>query len=312
MQTKSIEAENTASSNVQRFEFGRLNGIPNSQLRAVQLVHENFARSLSSSLSAYLRSFVVASLATVEHISYSEFLARLSTPTCLAYMALTPYESTAVFELNIDVMFAFFELLLGGKVESSASPKREFTEIEKSVLQSLMPVIFRNLSEAWKDVAEVEFHLQSLSSEPQLLHVIAPAEPVLVVSVDIRVEGKSGVMHLAIPSIFIKRLRTKFESLQQAPKAESKEQDRVRIARLLKTATVSFEATLTAGNIPTGDLAMLKPGDVVLLGHAEQAPIAATINGVPIFEGKIGAASDKLVFQITGRALGADAMPPAS
>src|SRR3954467_9647103 len=84
---------------VSTFDFNRLDRISKSQLRALHLVHENFVRSLASSLSAYLRSYLALNLVSLEQISYSEFLEGLASPTCIAYIGLQPYDGTAVLEL---------------------------------------------------------------------------------------------------------------------------------------------------------------------------------------------------------------------
>src|SRR6266852_5206975 len=89
------------------FDLNHLDRIPKSQLRALHLVHENFVRSLASSLSAFLRSYVALNLVSLEQISYAEFLDGLSFPTCIAYLGLNPYEGTAVLELNMMLMFTF-------------------------------------------------------------------------------------------------------------------------------------------------------------------------------------------------------------
>ena len=280
------------------FDFNRLSGIPKSQLEAVHLVHDNFARSVSSSLSAYLRSYVAANLASIKNVAFAEFMTGLAAPTCLAYLNVKPYDTTALLELNLELMFAFFELLLGGKADATVAPNREITEIEKTVVQTVLRLIFANLGEAWRDVAEVSFHLQSLSSEPQLLHAIAPAESVLVIAIEIKCEGKSGLMKLAIPSIFIKRLKTKFDSLQQAPKAEPTERDQIHVARLIRHAHLRFEAKIDGGNIATRDLIPLKPGDVLMLDHPEEKPMIASLNGRDLWHGSVGAAGQRLAFQI--------------
>jgi flagellar motor switch protein FliM len=285
-------------SEAQPFDFNRLSGIPKSQLEAVHLVHDNFARSVSSSLSAYLRSYVAANLVSIKNAAFSEFLAGLAAPTCLAYLNVKPYDTTVLLELNLELMFAFFEVLLGGKADAAVAPNREITEIEKTVVQTVLRLMFSNLGEAWREIAEVSFYLQSLSSEPQLLHAIAPAESVLVVTIEIKCEGKSGMMKLAIPSIFIKRLKTKFESLQQAPKAEATERDRLHVARLIKHAHVRFEAKIDGGSIPTRELIQLKPGDVLMLEHREERPMIASLNGRDLWHGSVGAAGQRLAFQI--------------
>ncbi|MCX6625186.1 MAG: flagellar motor switch protein FliM, partial [Acidobacteria bacterium] len=48
--------EDDPSKRAQPYDFRRPDRIAKDQLRAIHLLHENFARSLASSLSAYLRA----------------------------------------------------------------------------------------------------------------------------------------------------------------------------------------------------------------------------------------------------------------
>src|SRR6266571_375590 len=96
------EAELATSS----FDFSRLDRIPKSQIRAMHLLHENFVRSLASSFSAYFRTYASLNLVSLEQSSYSEFLESLSSPTCITYVGLHPYDGTAVLELNNNLMFS--------------------------------------------------------------------------------------------------------------------------------------------------------------------------------------------------------------
>ena len=311
--TPEIEAASTGSPDTGRehepevsaFDFGRLDRIPKSQLRALHLVHENFVRSLASSLSAYLRSYLALNLVSLEQISYSEFLETISPPTCLAYLGLQPYEGTAVLELNMGLMFSLIELLLGSKGQSTLSVQREITDIEKSLVQTLLKVVLRDLTEAWKSVADVSFLLQSLASEPQLLHVLAPAEAVIVIAIEVKVEGTSGLMNLAIPSIFIKRLRTKFDLLRQVRKAESTEDEQYHVARILQSANVSFGARIDAGQISAQDLFNLKVNDVLILDYPRHGPVSGLINSKDLCRGEMvvtegGEAAFRLTEEIKG------------
>ncbi len=55
-----------------------------------------------------------------------------------------------------------------------------------------------------------------------------------MIAVDVRVGEVTGLMNLAIPSIFIKRLRNKFEQLQKVRKAHASEADHLIVADLLQ------------------------------------------------------------------------------
>ena len=63
------------------FDFRRPDRIAKSQLRAIHLLHDTFVRNLVSSLSAFLRSYLIVNLVSVEQLSYAEFLEGLPSPT---------------------------------------------------------------------------------------------------------------------------------------------------------------------------------------------------------------------------------------
>lgn len=286
-------------SDVAAFDFGRLDRIPKSQLRALHMVHENFVRNLASSLSAYLRSYVALNLVSLEQISYAEFLEGLASPTCIAYLGLQPYDGSAVLELNNALMFGLMELLLGSKGRATTSFQRKITEIEKSLIQTLMRVVLRDLSEAWKMVTEISFTVQSLASEPALLHVLAPAEAVIVIAIEVRVGSTSGLMNLAIPSIFVKRLRNKFDQLRQVRRAQSTERDQLVVAGLIQDATVALEARIEAGFIKTSTLLDLDPEEVLMLDHPVEQPVTGFLNGRKKWPGAIVTRDEKLLFELS-------------
>lgn len=286
------------------FDFGRLDRIPKSQLRALHIVHENFVRSLTSGLSAYLRSYIALNLVSLEQISYSEFLEGLASPTLIAYIGLQPYDGTALLEMNVNLMFALLELMLGSKgLSGAAAVQRKITDIEKTVVHTLMRVILRDLAEAWKIVAPVSFTVQSLASEPQMLHVLAQAEAVVVIAIEVRVASVSGLMNLAIPSLFIKRLRHNFDRLEQVRKAESTERGQMHLAGILRDAPMRFEARIDGGSVSTRTLLDLEPGDVLLLNHAVDRPVSGYVNDRPKWLGEIVGRRERLAFEVRERAV---------
>src|SRR3954469_2022717 len=161
---------------VQAFDIRKLDKIPKSQLRSLHLVHETFTRNLTSNLSAYLRSYVMLSLVSLEQISYGEFVEGLASPACLAYIGLQPYDGTAILDINTSLVFRFVEILLGSKEQSYISVQRKITDIEKRLFRTILSVILRELQEAWRSVAEINFGVSALASETQLNYAQGSAE----------------------------------------------------------------------------------------------------------------------------------------
>src|ERR1700737_4012535 len=109
----------------QAYDFRRPDRIAKDQLRSIHLLHETFARSLASSLSAYLRAYVMVNLVSVEQLSFMEFSQCLPSPTCLVTIGMKPFESNAVLEINPALVFPILEMLLGGNAKTTMKLTRE-------------------------------------------------------------------------------------------------------------------------------------------------------------------------------------------
>ena len=292
-------AEREAPTEDALVDFNRLDRIPRSQLQALHMVHENFVRNLASSLSAYLRSYVALNLISLEQISYAEFLDGLASPTCMSYIGLQPFDGTGILEINNALVFALIELLLGGKGASPVSVKRKITDIEKRLIQTLLRVVLRDLNDAWRAVADINFTVQSLSSEPQLMHIMAPSEAVIVIDFEMKVGDTPGLMNFAIPSLLIKRLRHKFDQLQQIRRAESTELDQLHIAKLIREANVQIDCQIVGGTIRAGTLIGMELEDVIVLEYPVTRPISGYINGKEKWMGTLVAKGEKLAFELS-------------
>src|SRR5437016_3878425 len=145
----------------QPYDFRRPDRIAKDQLRAIHLLHENFARSLASSLSAYLRAYVAVSLVSVEQLSFMEFSQCLPSPSCLVSLGMRPYEGNAVLELNPGLVFPIVEMLLGGGSHSALKINREITEIEQSVLDGMFRITLQDLKAAWHAVTPLDFTIEA-------------------------------------------------------------------------------------------------------------------------------------------------------
>src|SRR5215831_15919598 len=78
------------------YDFRRPDRVAKDQLRSIHSLHENFARSVASSLSAYLRTYVSSQLIAVEQLSFSEVMATISAPTSIVALRMRPHEGAAL------------------------------------------------------------------------------------------------------------------------------------------------------------------------------------------------------------------------
>ncbi len=295
-QAGTAAAEPGGALKVVPFDFRKPGQTPGSQMRAVYVLKQKFLHRLVSSLSAYLRSSVTAQLLAVDHQSYGEFLRGLPSPTCVVSVGMRPYESNAVLELNPSLIFPILEILLGGNGKAGAATNREITEIEQNVLDGLFRIILQALADAWKDVVPVALTLDSVGKEARLIH--APHEPMVAMSIDIKLEEGGGHLNLAVPTEIL-TMHAGDADAQSAPrKVEATEAEQSRLLQLLSDAKVTIEAHLEGPMLRVRELLDLKQGDVLAFDHPIDQPLSGLVNGKRKFAGQIVSTGKMRAFQI--------------
>lgn len=280
------------------FDFRRPDRVAKSQLRAIHLLHEAFARNLASSLSAYLRSYLTVNLISVEQLSYGEFLEGLPSPSCIVSLSLRPYDGNALIEISPSLVFPILEIILGGKGKTGDSRKREITEIEQHLLDTLFRIILNDLREAWKSVAVINFKIETIATEPQMVQILSPTEAVVAIAIEIRIGDASGTLNVAIPAINIKMIGQRFEQQWMLRKTEPSEPEQARMLMLLQNARVTVDAQLMGPRVTVRDLLGLQPGDCLKFDYLLDRRIDLLMNGTPKFGGHVIEANAKRVFAV--------------
>jgi flagellar motor switch protein FliM len=279
------------------FDFQKSDRIPKSQLRAIRFLHENFVRTLSSSLSAYLRAYLSGNLVSVEQIPYAAFLDGLPPYTCMVSLTLLPYGDNAVLEINPSLIFPALELLLGSKETSANAVNRELTDMERHLLTNLFRLITTDLEHTWKGVDEVEFRVDSLDVRRRSARTLGPSEAIVAIGMEFHIDDKAGMINLAIPSITMKSMVQKFDQQGFVDEVEPNESYQLGILNMLSRSAITIEPRVDS-HLSVRDLLGMKVGSVVLFDHPTTQLIGCTANGKAKFEGSIICEGEQRAFHI--------------
>ena len=286
-----------------QFEVGQPNAA-NPRFRTLHAVHERYASSLATALSAFLRSEFQVSFESFSVQTSGGFQAALPSPTCLMVLRLHPRDERMYLHLNCATVFGLLELLLGGKCGPEPVAPRNLTEIEWSLLEEIVRVMVRPLGEAWKLFATVEFEVESLVSEPGLLAQGDLNEssnqplnqPMISLAFDVRCGEHSGLLEIAAPQSFFDAAGTTPE--RKKASADAAEPDARQKLALLDEATVSLDVLLEGPLLPVADLMNLKLGQVIKLDHPLDQPLRGVVNGALSMEGAVVSSGKKRAFQV--------------
>src|ERR1700743_411745 len=134
-------AEPGSSVPLERYDFSRAGQISNNQMRAISSVNDLFARNMMHTMSAWLRTPFKMKLVAGEQLPFSEFLERLSSPSYICSIRLEPLGAVGLLELELALAAPIVDVLLGGV--GRAWPTRELTDIEESILSSVVQMTVR-------------------------------------------------------------------------------------------------------------------------------------------------------------------------
>lgn len=286
---------------IRTYDFRRPNRFSKEQIRTLEMMHENFARLLSTFLSAYLRTVVEVKLLSVQELSYDEFIRSVPNPTVLVVVRIEELGGEMLLELNPTLAFSIIERLLGGK-GGSKEEHRALTEIEQTIILRLTGQIVRVLGEAWHHVVPLRGSIERLESNPQFVQLIAGSEMVALVSLEIRANGAQGFLNLCFPYILLKPVTGRLSARYWFSKSERQEQPSEGLKVLQHHITKAFVPVVVEigrANITARDLLYLQVGDVIPLESKVTEEVDVLVGNRPKFRGRPGLVGNRLAVKIT-------------
>jgi flagellar motor switch protein FliM len=250
-----------ASEALERYDFSRAGQISNEQMRAISSVNDLFARNLMHTLGAWLRTPFKMKLVSGEQLPFSEFLERLSSPSYVCSIQLEPLGAVGLLEVELAIASPIVDVLLGGV--GRAWPTRELTEIEETILTSVVQMAVRELNLAWQSVG-LEFVFEKREAEPAIARMLTAGEKTLCVSFEARMPEAQGAINICLPAVVLNAILRRLISEGDRPKRRSKEA-RARVRELMGEAKLGAVLQFPPMRLPAKELAALAPGCVLRL-----------------------------------------------
>jgi flagellar motor switch protein FliM len=266
-------------------------------------MHETFARLTTTSLSAQLRSLAQVHVASVDQLTYEEFIRSIPNPTTLAVINMDPLKGSAILEIDPAVTFAIIDRLFGGQGEGTKL-SRDLTDIEQSVMENNIVRILGNMREAWSTVIDLRPRLGQIETNPQFAQIVPPTEMVVLVTLETKVGEVEGMMNFCIPYLTIEPIISKlsaqywYSSVRRGATTENLTILRDRLA----TIAVDVVAEIGSMNLTVRDVLNLKVGDVIRLADTRVGdPMLLTVGNKRKFVCRPGVVGNKMAIQVIQR-----------
>ncbi|TVQ54583.1 MAG: flagellar motor switch protein FliM [Phycisphaerales bacterium] len=275
---------------IKDYDFKRPERISKDQMRALQTLHESFARNYGASLSGFLRTIVEVRVANAEQMTYSEFIGSLPNPTSFNLVDAPPLDGQLCLELSPLIIYPIIDRLLGGSNHDVFIPQRAMTMIETRLIKQILERGMAALTEAWESVRKIDFKLGEMESNPQIMQIVPPNEVVVVIGFEIKMTNRAGTMSLCIPFNVIEPLIEDLSARNWFMTGKHSEESHWgrHIAGQISDAALDVGAILAQTAISMQDLRSLEVGDIITTEKPAVSPVVLEVEGVPKFIGHIG------------------------
>ncbi len=285
---------------VKIYDFRRPDKFSKDHIRTLQMMHETFARLTTTALSAQLRALVSVHVASVDQLTYEEFIRSIPNPTTLAVINMDPLKGSAVLEIDPSITFTIIDKLFGGLGEASKI-SRELTDIELSVMEGIIVRILGNLREAWSNVIDLRPRLGNIETNPQFAQIVPPNDMVVLITLETKVGDVEGMTNLCIPYISIEPIISKLSAqyMYSSIRKGATDENASIIQRRLDSVGLPIIAEIGGVDISVQDVLSLSVGDVVKLPHTKMgSDMVLKIAGRKKFKCRPGLVANRLAVKV--------------
>ena len=237
---------NVLDRSIKLYDFRRPDRFSKEHIRAIQTIHETFARVTASSLSSYLRSPTTVSLSSIEQVVYDEYVHQLSNPTLVNLVELQPLAGRIVVEMNMNIGLAMLDRITGGAGQVNLR-RNELTDIEMALLRSLGATISAGLRDGWTAVADLQPVLVETVLNADLVQAALPGDIAALLLFEIHTLGLSGTISICVPHPVIEPLMDRLNTqawFSSSKRKTGSEDDRIKIADGIRGASYRSPSSL--------------------------------------------------------------------
>ena len=284
---------------VRRHEFPKLSLFSAAELRRLRVRHEDFISSLAARLSIHLGMDVTLQMSALEAVPFQKFTDGLSNPTYLTMLKLPPLSGICLLDIPPRLGLCMVDKELGGP-GWAPDEARQIGKIEASLLTRVVGLIVNEWCGIWSDLLEVRPTVLGNETNSRFLTTSAPETSMLVVGMEARLNETVEQMQIAFPHPMLEPLTLKLnggvnggEKPDTVAKTVSPKWN-----SLFDDLQIQVKAELPEIRLPAGQLATLKPGDILALPSDLVNQVQIRLADRPAFVGNLGMSNQRRAVEI--------------
>jgi flagellar motor switch protein FliM len=286
---------------VREIDFRRPTKFNRDQVRRLEHSHDTFCQSVSSRMSAELRTeFQLAVLGT-DQLPYSVVMAeQVPRHAFITLLKIEQLGTEVALVMDMPLAQGLVARLLGaGGNSSNGNAATHLTAVEAAVAQRAVNSLVDSLSTTWQDLADVTLKPVATSLSPLSVQIVPPSEPTLLLNFSAQLDSVASIMTLILPHRSVEPLMHLLEQNMFGAGGEDDSSSN-EMQEVMGGVNVELRAEVAAVDIPLADMLRMRPGDVIPLDRSVSRGVTLFVDEVPAYTGNPGRNANLRAVQVRG------------
>ena len=288
------------SKEAKKYDFKMPSKFNKEQLRTLEIIFDNYIRLVSSFLSGYLRTTIQMEVVDTSQTTFKEFTNSLISPDILGIIQLRPLKGSIILEISPTIGYSIIDRILGGS-GLGLRRLRDFSEIEKVLLERVINHMLTYLPEPWENVTTLTPKLEKLETNAQFVQFVSPSEIIALITISAKFGPAEGFINFCLPNLvlepIIDKLYTKYWF--NIPADDNLEVYAGKMEKELEKTQVPVNAVIGNTYITVNDFINLQVGDIIPLDTYINSDIKVIVGDLHKFYAKPGLSRGRNAIQIT-------------
>ncbi|MGA6926739.1 MAG: flagellar motor switch protein FliM [Desulfosarcina sp.] len=282
---------------VRPYDLTTQNIMQRGRFDALEEVYDKFVNRFQGSLSSLFQRAISVKVVSRETVKFGEFIRAFSNPTGFVIFGMEPLIGSALMAFEPHLVFSLIDCMFGGDGRP-IEKIREFTTIERRILQRITTAVLKDLETAWEAAYRLRLILRKIETKPEFVYLVNPNDQLIIVVFSISTPSFSGNIHLCLPYLMLEPIKDQLSStyLREKDRASSFGEE---IRSLLGRTEVNLVAELGTTVYSVKEVLNFEVDDILRLNTGPQSSVLVKIERVPKYLGMPGVVKGSKAVQIT-------------
>lgn len=282
----SVQAPAPRRRHVRKLDFSRPSKFTSEQQRRLGRAHETFGRSVSTRMSAELRTPISVELIDTSQLTWASALEEVPRGSVSCIVEVAPIDGRMLVTAELSLLLGLLERVLGGQ-PADRTLERNLTEVDRALIARLFQMLLDELSISYGDLAELQFGIIDLETERAPAQLAPLSEPTLAMTFEFKLGRASSTMVLLVPHRALEPI------LQVAPATQQETElaagAAAAVGEAMGEVVVQLRAEVGSVEMPLARVLALRSGDILRLdGGAEEGAVTLYADAVALHRAKLG------------------------